>query len=170
MPRDDVYPFSRRGITRDARGVARFSGLAATVPHLLRRAVDAAPEREAVADPARRLAYHHLWDRAARIAGGLRGAGCAAGDRVALCMPNCVTWVEAYFGILLAGCVVVPVNARLVEPEIDFIVSDCDARLVLRRPSDSPPVRPCGKRRRIPRRSPRSATRAGRPGGPRVPC
>ena len=58
-----------------------------------------------------------LWDRAARVSGGLREAGISPGDRVAIRLPNSIDWVLAFFGGLMAGAVVVPVNTRFTEPK-----------------------------------------------------
>src|SRR3954452_22966886 len=53
------------------------------------------------------LTYAELWDRARGIAGGLRAAGVAPGDRVALDLPNSLEWVVSFLGTLLAGAVAV---------------------------------------------------------------
>ena len=50
-----------------------------------------------------RVTYRQLWDRAARVAGGLRAAGVQPGDRVANRLPNGNDWVYAFWGTLLAG-------------------------------------------------------------------
>ncbi len=62
---------------------------------------------------ASRVSYRELWDRAARVAGGLREQGIEPGDRVAIRLPNSIDWMLAFFGGLMAGAVVVPVNTRL---------------------------------------------------------
>ncbi|GAA4742471.1 long-chain fatty acid--CoA ligase [Nocardioides endophyticus] len=69
--------------------------------------------------------------RAARIARGLLARGLRPGDRVAIHLPNTVEFVEAYFGILKAGLVMVPLNPLLAPPEIAFQVSDSGARLLV---------------------------------------
>lgn len=54
------------------------------------------------------LAYTQLDAAAARVAALLREKGARQGDRVALVMPNVTLFPVAYYGILRAGCVVVP--------------------------------------------------------------
>src|SRR5262249_57740687 len=71
--------------------------------------------------------YAELWDRAARVSGGLREAGVGPGDRVAVRLPNSISWVLAFFGGLMAGAIVVPVNTRLAQPEADYIIGDSGA-------------------------------------------
>jgi acyl-CoA synthetase (AMP-forming)/AMP-acid ligase II len=73
------------------------------------------------------LSYGELWQRAARVAGGLRGVGIERGDRVAIRLPNGIEWVLAFFGAQLAGTTVVPVNTRFTEDEVAYVVGDSGA-------------------------------------------
>ena len=77
-----------------------------------------------------RLSYATLWDRAARVAGGLRGLGVQRGDRVAIRLGNGVDWVLAFLGAVLADAIVVPVNTRFTEEEANYVVTDSGARHV----------------------------------------
>ena len=54
--------------------------------------------------------------------------GLAKGDRVAILAYNCVEWMEIYVALAKAGLVAVPINFRLVGPEIRYIVDDAEAR------------------------------------------
>lgn len=127
---DDV---SEAGQPQLHQGAWHTEDLAATIPDLLRRAVQSHSARPAlIGADGESVTYGDLWDDARRIAGGLRERNVSSGDRVVLCLPNSTTWVRTYFGILLAGAVVVPVNVRLAEPEIDHIVHDCGAEVVIR--------------------------------------
>ena len=54
---------------------------------------------------------------------------------IALLLPNCLEILPAYFGILRAGCVAVPVNARLKAEELQFILGDCEAEAVFVHPA-----------------------------------
>jgi len=80
--------------------------------------------------------YGELAERAARLAGGLRGrAQLAAGDRVAIFMKNCPEYLEALYATWWAGLVAVPVNAKLHRKELAFIVEDSGAKLVVEEPA-----------------------------------
>jgi fatty-acyl-CoA synthase len=69
------------------------------------------------------------WDaRASRLANALLGLGLAQGDRVALLAYNALEWLEIYVALARAGLVAVPINFRLVGPEIAYIVEHSDAR------------------------------------------
>ncbi|MGE5291253.1 MAG: class I adenylate-forming enzyme family protein [Micromonosporaceae bacterium] len=126
-------PFDTAGVTRGPDGIKRYDGLPASLVHVLRDAVERHPGREAVAETGGgpRLTYRELWDKAARVAGGLRASGVRRGDRVALRLGNGADWVLAFFGAVLAGGVVVPVNTRLTEAEVGYVVSDSGAAYVV---------------------------------------
>ncbi|MEP7023255.1 MAG: AMP-binding protein [Actinomycetota bacterium] len=125
-------PFDATGVTRGPDGIKRYDGLPASLVHLLRDTVASYPDREALVETGGgpRVSYQELWDRSARVAGGLRAAGVQHGDRVALRLGNGVDWVYAFFGTVLSGAVAVPVNTRLTDPEVEYIVSDSGAAYV----------------------------------------
>ena len=77
------------------------------------------------------MSYRELWDRSARVAGGLRAEGVARGDRVAIRSGNGLDWVYAFFGTLMAGAVAVPVNTRFTEDEVAYVVGDSGASYVV---------------------------------------
>jgi fatty-acyl-CoA synthase len=86
------------------------------------------PDKIGARDSKRALSYA-AWDlRASRLANALLGLGLAKGDRVALLAHNAVEWLEIYVALARAGLVAVPINFRLVGPEIAYIVEDCEAR------------------------------------------
>lgn len=132
-------PFDTSGTVRDERGVAHYAKLAPSLVHMLRTAVDRHPEQEALVEVGgERLTYRELWDRSARVAGGLRSSGVRAGERVANLLPAGVDWVLAFLGTQLAGAVSVPVNTRFAQPEVDYVLADSGATTVLR-PTDPLP-------------------------------
>ena len=125
-------PFDTSGVTRDAQGIKHYEQSPCVgggdVAHLGR----ARPEREAVVVlDGPRVSYRELWDSAARVAGGLRSAGVGRGDRVAICRANGLDWVLAFFGTLMVGGVVVPVNTRFTDHEVAYVVDDSGARFVV---------------------------------------
>jgi acyl-CoA synthetase (AMP-forming)/AMP-acid ligase II len=68
------------------------------------------------------------WDaRASQLAQALVALGLAKGDRVGVLAYNCVEWMEIYVGLARAGLVAVPINFRLVGPEIQYIAEHCEA-------------------------------------------
>ncbi|SDY30268.1 Acyl-CoA synthetase (AMP-forming)/AMP-acid ligase II [Modestobacter sp. DSM 44400] len=127
-----AQPFDTGGIEAGADGIRRYTGLPQNLIILLRGAVDSHPDRTALVElGGERLSYAQLWERATRVAGGLRAAGVGRGDRVANRLPNGVDWVLGFWGTLLAGAVAVPVNTRFAEPEVEYVVTDSGATVVL---------------------------------------
>jgi long-chain acyl-CoA synthetase len=127
-----LRPFDETGVRPDDAGVKRYTGLPGSIVELLRSSVENDPGQEAIVElDGPRVTYRQLWDAAAAVAGGLREDGLAPGDRVAIRYGNGLDWVLAFFGTLMAGGVAVPVNTRLADPEVDYVVGDCGARFVL---------------------------------------
>ena len=77
-----------------------------------------------------RFTYGQFADRAARLAGALRRAGVTPGDRVAFLSTNCHRLLEAYYGVLEAGAVLLPMNIRLNPQELAYILNDSGAKLL----------------------------------------
>ncbi|OCB21881.1 acyl-CoA dehydrogenase [Mycobacterium malmoense] len=139
----DHNPFPTTGVTRGADGVPRYADLPATLLDMLAEQVERRPDSEALVElGAGRLTYRQLWDRAARVAGGLRAAGLGSGDRVAVRYPAGNDWVLAFWGIVMAGGVAVAVNTRSAQPEVEFVLSDSDATLDLAAGTPLPDGRP----------------------------
>ena len=101
----------------------------ANVAALLARAAQSWPALPALAVANRVVCdYAALAVRAARMAGALRAAGLAAGDRVAFVSRNSSEYVEALFGCWWAGLIAVPVNAKLHPRELAYILVNTGAR------------------------------------------
>src|ERR1700760_4745294 len=77
------------------------------------------------------LSYGGLDDLTAQLAGLLRAHGVEPGDRVGIMLPNVPQFAVAYYGVLRAGGIVVPMNMLLKRREVAFYLGDPDARVVL---------------------------------------
>ena len=142
IPRDH-NPFPITGVCRDANGVPHYDDLPATLLDMLAEQVDQRPDSEAVVElGADRLTYRQLWDRASRVAGGLRAAGVRPGDRVAVRYPAGINWVLAFWATVMAGGIAVAVNTRSAQPEVQFVVSDSGTRVDLAPDTPLPDARP----------------------------
>ncbi len=74
---------------------------------------------------------HRDMDRlAASVASGLQRRGLEAGSRVGILSANRAEFLAAYFGIMRAGLVAVPINYKFPRATIEFVLSDSDVRLV----------------------------------------
>lgn len=125
-------PFPTTGVSRDGSGIPHYDQLPGTLLDMLSEHVSVRPNEEAVVELGTdRLTYQQLWDRAAKVAGGLRASGVQRGERVAVRYPAGINWVLAFWGTIMAGGVAVPVNTRSAEPEVAFVLSDAGAGMDL---------------------------------------
>jgi fatty-acyl-CoA synthase len=89
------------------------------------------PGKIGARDLTREMTFRTWYARACRLANGLTGIGLGKGDRVCVLAHNCVEWLEIYAAAALSGLVAVPINFRLVGPEIAYIVQNCEARALI---------------------------------------
>jgi long-chain acyl-CoA synthetase len=89
------------------------------------------PDRVAVTFRDLNMTFAQLDARASQVAAGLTALGIGRGDHVALSCPNLPWFPIAYFGILKAGCVVVPLNVLLKSREIAYHLKDSKVRALL---------------------------------------
>jgi long-chain acyl-CoA synthetase len=101
---------------------------------ILQGSTDIRPDHLAVRHDDRTLSYAQL-DRAARgVAAALRARGIEPGASVAIMVPNLPEFSISYFGILYAGCTVVPLNVLLSGPEVQYHLEDSQAKLLVAHP------------------------------------
>jgi long-chain acyl-CoA synthetase len=89
------------------------------------------PERVALTFRDAHMTYAEVDAHASRAAAGLIALGIAPGDRVALSCPNLPWFPIAYFAILKAGAVVVPLNVLLKPREIAYHLQDSEAKALM---------------------------------------
>lgn len=90
------------------------------------------PEKIAICWGDDEYSYDWVRERAARLASRLTGeVGLQPGERVAVWLKNCPEFVPTLFGVWQAGGVVVMINNFLKADEVDFILSDSGARVVI---------------------------------------
>ena len=136
-------PFDTSGVERGADGIARYTGRPDSLVHMLRTSVERDARATAVVEVGGdQLTFGELWDRAARVAGGLRAAGLERGDRAAIVLPNGLDWVLAFWGAQLAGVVAVPVNTRFTDSEVEYVVTNSGAAQVFRQGESLPDGEP----------------------------
>ncbi len=87
--------------------------------------------KPAVVDGDRVLSWREFDLGANRVANGLRSLGLTRGDRVAVLMHNSLEMLEAIWGVLKAGGVVVPLNLSITDAAVIAMLADCAAVAVI---------------------------------------
>ncbi len=98
---------------------------------MLRESTATGPERPLVHIADTTLSYGEVDALSGRVAATLRDRGLRPGDKIALQLPNVPQFLIAYFGILKAGLVTVPLNPLLTAPEIEYHLSDSDSAALI---------------------------------------
>ncbi|TXK42487.1 long-chain fatty acid--CoA ligase [Nonomuraea sp. C10] len=78
-----------------------------------------------------RRTYRELATRVDRLASALRALGARRGDRIAYLGANHPALVETFFAAGALGAVFVPLNTRLAAPELDYVLRDAGAEILL---------------------------------------
>lgn len=86
--------------------------------------------RTALHTSTRTLTYSELDELSSTVAHAVMAAGVADGQTVSIYSQNCWEWIVAYHGILRAGGVVNPINVMLTAEELEYVLRDCDSRMV----------------------------------------
>jgi long-chain acyl-CoA synthetase len=102
-----------------------------SVASILAETAHRKPDNVALIFGPQQITYRDLWEQTRGYAGALRSRGIGEGDAVALLIPNVPDFPRAYYAILALGAVVVPVHALLKAEEIEFVLRDSGARLLI---------------------------------------
>jgi long-chain acyl-CoA synthetase len=98
-------------------------GLAASAQRL--------PDKVALIFQDQRVTYAALNERVDLAAAAFQTLGLVPGERVALLLGNAPYFVEAFYGALRAGLIVVPVNTAFTADETAFILADSGTKAVV---------------------------------------
>ncbi len=77
------------------------------------------------------LTYSELDEQVNRLSNALVVKGIKAQDKVVIFMPNVPEFVISYFAIQRIGALVVPINAKLTKPEINYILNHSNASAII---------------------------------------
>ena len=114
-----IGPGGRLVIERDAAGRAIVANFPATLPAFFKTFCALNAEVEAVVAGDERLTFAELDQWSDRVAIALAARGIAKGDRVAIAMRNCPSWIIAYMGALKAGAIATLLNGWWQINELD---------------------------------------------------
>lgn len=101
------------------------------IGELFRASVERYPNRCALAHGAVRFTYSELDRNVARIAANLAALGLCAGDRIATFLDNGPEQIEVLLAAAIMGAILVPIGPRARLPEIEYILQNCSARVLV---------------------------------------
>jgi len=102
-----------------------------TLADIIRNSALNFPESEAVVFEDVRLTYQELNNRTNALANILKDMGYKKGDRVAVLAENTHKYLEIYFAVSKLGMSVTPLNFRLSDSELDYIINDSESTGIL---------------------------------------
>jgi len=97
------------------------------ITDLLRRALRQYGEKIAVVDEEKRFTYAQFGERVNRLSNGLLNLGIRKGERVAVIDINTHRLLEMYYGVPQIGAILLPINIRLTQKEISYVLKDSEA-------------------------------------------
>jgi len=100
------------------------------VGYMLLRNVLEHPDKVAVIFGEKQYTYKIFNERVNRLANALLKEGVGKGDKVAYLLNNCSEFVEISMALSKIGCLSVPLNFRLKEDEIGYIIANSDSSLL----------------------------------------
>jgi len=103
----------------------------ATLADLLEVEVQVGPDKVAIIFENTPITYRELDEAANRVANGLIELGVRSGDRVAVHIDNRPDFVKTYLGIMRCGAILVPTNIMYKSNEIEHILRDSGAKVLL---------------------------------------
>jgi long-chain acyl-CoA synthetase len=102
-----------------------------TLPDLLRVRAKTDPDGPFVQFQDRSFTYGEFDARTDALAAGFADLGIKPGEVVSVFLPNCLEFLEAWWGIIKAGGVLGPVNPAYVGPEASYVISHSEAVAVV---------------------------------------
>ncbi|RUO62990.1 class I adenylate-forming enzyme family protein [Pseudidiomarina insulisalsae] len=103
-----------------------------TIYQMLSRNARKFDDQVALSDDQRELSWQQLHERAEQLAHWLRHEyGVQPGDRVALVLPNSLEFVIGFFAVQRLEAIAVPINVRLTTAELEYIIADAQATMVI---------------------------------------
>ena len=89
------------------------------------------PDKVAVIHEKSRATYRQINTQADQLAAFLRGRAVHKGDRVVILLENSCTYVVAYYGILKAGAVAVPLSTDLKPDGLNFLLAELEPAAII---------------------------------------
>jgi len=88
-------------------------------------------ERFAFKSDDKLITYQQFYDQLQQFARAIKTKGIQQSDRIAIMLPNIPEFAIAYYGTLMLGGVVVPLNTELKGQEINYILEDSECKMII---------------------------------------
>ena len=102
-----------------------------SLPGLLRTAARERPDATFLREAPGTITRRELDEQVDRLAAGLADRGVGPGDRVAVALPNGAAWIGLLFATTRLGAVLVTLNVRYRASELEHMLADSGARVVV---------------------------------------
>ena len=89
------------------------------------------PRKRALIFEDRPFTYQEVNLRTNQLCHLLLDLGVQKGDRISVLLYNCHQYIEIFFAISKIGAILVPLNWRLVGPELEFIIKDSGSKMII---------------------------------------
>lgn len=122
-----------------------------SIPTLLNRGRDAHGARVVFEDADRTVTWRALDDRTRSLGGALRGLSADRGDRILLYLRNSIALVEAYLGVIRAGCTAACINVQSTPDHVVYVLEDTAPAAVITDAMNLEKVREALSRADVPR-------------------
>ena len=97
----------------------------------LKESAEKNPNKVSIQFLGRELTFKEVYESALKFAAYLKDLGIEKGDRVAISLPNCPQFVISFFGILLAGGIIVPTNPTYTDRELEYQMKDSGSKMIV---------------------------------------
>jgi len=87
--------------------------------------------KEALCYEGNRWTFGELKDEVDHVAKGLMQLGILPGDKIVLWMPNRPEWIHTFFAVAKIGAVLVPINTRFRTGDLEYVVRQSDAKMLI---------------------------------------
>lgn len=113
---------------------ARYVGdatIPTTIPAILRARAEATGDDIFVRFREEELTYGQMAERAMQTAASLADAGVGPQDRVAIMLPNCLEFLDVWFGAALLGALFVPINMELKGDALRYLIEHSEPHVIV---------------------------------------
>ncbi len=111
-----------------------------TIPALLKQRAEEHPDQDYIIFEGKNNTISDIYKRANKLSNGLLELGVKKGEIVMIMLPNTDEHVAAFFGIVTAGAIELPVNNAFREKELKYIMEHSETRTVITDPDHLPHI------------------------------